>query len=421
MVAMLKPIVSAYRKLQAYRWVVNVLAILGAIKVLLDLYGRIGDAVTIANWSTTVPWSAYVAIALIALVVLANWEQFKRYYRSLTDDEPPLADELAKFLKEGQELFARATKQSEPFPTDDANDWAQRLSEFVGSRMGVARAALLTNFSGMTFYSDGSERSKLTNAIEGRLRRIGEFIEAQPQPSVSRQPVEAPIDTKSWRVVGITALVLVLVAAASYATYKMTSRPPQGDGGQQPLEVTGGENPKAEIDALKEQLKQVQGERDVAVVEKNAAFKERDDAKSSAHEREFKLLQAREAAEKSFAAKAQPLLERSALRSSRYAHVYNVNIQVLEELMAVPVRSQNDLDDWILRFEQTKLAIYCLSPLFGQDVNINESPPPNRELKQFRAFNPKHNELLNDIDFHLERLRKLLDLPCREDCRMERG
>jgi hypothetical protein len=415
MVAMLKSLAAFVKKVQAYRLVVNFFGVLGGIwtfvRFVLDNWGRAGDAVDVGGSVLLLPATVWIGLAIIAIVVLANWVQLREGYDRLFVDEASLADELGKFLEEGQALMARAQDHDQPLPTEEANDWGQRLEEFVRERMGVAKAAVLTNFSGMTFFSNGSDRANLRNGIDGRLRRIVQFIEAQPHSAARRKPEEGAVEVpgeanpQNWRLIaGLVTLFVVAIAAASYTTYKFTSAgtvdataKTPGIGGitldvtKPSLEVTQAE----EIKRLRKQLDEM--------------GKERDDAKSIMHEREFKLLQAREAAEKSFASKARALMERALIRSDKYLYVYTLNIEVLEELMAVTVQSDDDLADWLLRYEQTKLVVNHLSPMYGQDISINESPPPTRVLKQFRAFNAKHNETLNDIDYHVERLKKEIE------------
>lgn len=83
-------------------------------------------------------------------------------------------DQLAAFLVEAQQLRKRLNE--DPLPIQDHNEWVQRVSEYLSEHFGKAYEVRFGDFSGMTFYGDGSERSRLSRSIEGRSRRLHEFI-----------------------------------------------------------------------------------------------------------------------------------------------------------------------------------------------------------------------------------------------------
>lgn len=87
---------------------------------------------------------------------------------------PKLATELSAFITEGQQLRARLDEN--PLPIREHNEWVDRVGEFLKENVGVAYEVRLNDFSGMTFYGDGTERSNFSRSIEGRLRRLHEFI-----------------------------------------------------------------------------------------------------------------------------------------------------------------------------------------------------------------------------------------------------
>lgn len=107
------------------------------------------------------------AISAFAFVIT---EIIRRYAPSRGID----AEKLADFIQEGQNLRARLDQ--EPLPITEHNDWVERMVSYFKQHKGGAYEARLSDFSGMTFYGDGSERSRMSRSIEGRIRRLHEFI-----------------------------------------------------------------------------------------------------------------------------------------------------------------------------------------------------------------------------------------------------
>ncbi len=55
-------------------------------------------------------------------------------------------------------------------------DWVEKVNSYFQKHKGAGYEVRLNDFSGMTFFGDGSEKSKYANSIDGRLRRLHEFI-----------------------------------------------------------------------------------------------------------------------------------------------------------------------------------------------------------------------------------------------------
>lgn len=88
---------------------------------------------------------------------------------------PPVSEKnLSAFIVEGQELHARANEG--PLPVEDHNAWVTRMVTYFRNNEGRGYEACLSDFSGMTFYGDASDRSKYLKSIDGRLRRLHEFL-----------------------------------------------------------------------------------------------------------------------------------------------------------------------------------------------------------------------------------------------------
>ena len=94
-------------------------------------------------------------------------------------------DRSARFLKVREGLAAeveRATsllkRQSEsPLPIKEHNDWIAEVESWLQSNLDRSYVVRFSNFSGMTFYSDGSERATFRNSLDGRVHRLNEFIQ----------------------------------------------------------------------------------------------------------------------------------------------------------------------------------------------------------------------------------------------------
>lgn len=83
-------------------------------------------------------------------------------------------DQLAAFLVEAQQLRNRLNEV--PLPIGDHNTWVNRVSQYLKEHFGSAHEVRFSDFSGMTFYGDGSERSEMSKSLDGRSRRLHEFI-----------------------------------------------------------------------------------------------------------------------------------------------------------------------------------------------------------------------------------------------------
>jgi hypothetical protein len=113
-------------------------------------------------------WSG---LAAIAFAFLAIW--FHRQTDRPTVNAPHKA-QLAAFLTEAQTLRARLNEQ--PLPIADHNLWAQRVETYLRDKLGSDYAVRFGDFSGMVFYGDSSEKSRMSRSLEGRSRRLSEFL-----------------------------------------------------------------------------------------------------------------------------------------------------------------------------------------------------------------------------------------------------
>lgn len=83
-------------------------------------------------------------------------------------------EKLANFIKEAQSLGAQLNQT--PLPIADHNAWVERVEVWLRGHLGAAYVVLFSDFSGMAFYGDGSDKSQMSRSLEGRSRRLREFI-----------------------------------------------------------------------------------------------------------------------------------------------------------------------------------------------------------------------------------------------------
>lgn len=86
----------------------------------------------------------------------------------------PHRDQLATFLTEAQAL--RARKDEVPLPVKEHNQWVSKVETYLREHLGAAYSVRVGDFSGMTFYGSGSEKSTYEHSLDGRSRRLMEFI-----------------------------------------------------------------------------------------------------------------------------------------------------------------------------------------------------------------------------------------------------
>lgn len=113
--------------------------------------------------------SAFGAVATVLIAVSLHWLGDKdRRYRALRASLGDHLQNCSALLNENQ--------LGSP-PTEKANQWIAQVSDFIAKNMDQSYVARFHNFSGITFYSDGSERSNVRNALQGRAQRLQEFLQ----------------------------------------------------------------------------------------------------------------------------------------------------------------------------------------------------------------------------------------------------
>ncbi len=123
----------------------------------------------LSKGSSVGSWSSAVCAALFVALAVYLQRQSDPAVRNR-----PHRDQLASFLTEAQAL--RARKDEVPLPVEEHNQWVEKVETYLRRQLGTAYSVRFGNFSGMTFHGSGSEKSKYERSLDGRARRLMEFI-----------------------------------------------------------------------------------------------------------------------------------------------------------------------------------------------------------------------------------------------------
>lgn len=102
-------------------------------------------------------------------LVLVLTEAIRRYLPATTIR----MSEIDTFIQEGQNLRDRA--DSDPLPVAEQDEWIVRMNKYFEDCGAPKLRTRLNDFTGLTFYGDGSEVSQYLRSIDGRIRRLMEF------------------------------------------------------------------------------------------------------------------------------------------------------------------------------------------------------------------------------------------------------
>ena len=116
-------------------------------------------------------WTTVAGLGAIAFAVFAVYLHVRKEGSS---GKHRHGERLASFLMEAQHLRARLGEV--PLPNQDHNEWVDRVGEYLRQNIGKAYEVRFSDFSGMVFYGDGSEKFKMSRSLDGRSRRLNEFM-----------------------------------------------------------------------------------------------------------------------------------------------------------------------------------------------------------------------------------------------------
>jgi hypothetical protein len=83
---------------------------------------------------------------------------------------------LGEALASGGKLLGSEKEKTDDQYEQEANAWGKKAHALINTAYGDGEALLFLDSSGYTFYSDSSEKSKVRNWIDGRMRRITELL-----------------------------------------------------------------------------------------------------------------------------------------------------------------------------------------------------------------------------------------------------
>jgi hypothetical protein len=83
---------------------------------------------------------------------------------------------LGKALASGTDLLRSQKDKKDEQAEKDAEGWGQQTHDLIAAAYGEGEAALFLDSSGYVFYGDSSDKSKIRNWVDGRMRRISELL-----------------------------------------------------------------------------------------------------------------------------------------------------------------------------------------------------------------------------------------------------
>ena len=93
-----------------------------------------------------------------------------------------ICDVLASLIEGGQKLKGRLNET--PLPIQAHNEWVEYAKKYLRSNLGKGYEVRFGDFSGIVFYGNASERSMMERSIDGRLRRLHEFLAEVNPPAI---------------------------------------------------------------------------------------------------------------------------------------------------------------------------------------------------------------------------------------------
>lgn len=121
------------------------------------------------------PWVLGIATVLGGVAALLYFREKWRARSTRSEKgKEQIRDQLAAFLVQAQRFRKRLDEF--PLPIGEHNAWVDSVQEWLRDNLGKSYAVRFGDFSGITFYGSGSERSKMSRSIQGRSQRLDEFI-----------------------------------------------------------------------------------------------------------------------------------------------------------------------------------------------------------------------------------------------------
>lgn len=137
-----------------------------------------------AHWFTGGALAAFLALLTTTATLGFAW------YRAAITEQDSAASKVTSIVatervRQVKSLLGKAstatgpifqTEMSDPELTKAAEAWVNKTNKLIVAAYGDGEGALFMDNSGYVFYSDGSEKSKIRNWVDGRQRRLTELI-----------------------------------------------------------------------------------------------------------------------------------------------------------------------------------------------------------------------------------------------------
>jgi hypothetical protein len=138
-----------------------------------------GIAIAVVALVTSLPhwiW-AMVLMGAFFFAAYAAWRE--EYLKNSTrDKEADTRDQLGVFILEGQALLVRCSKENEPPPGEEVNEWAQQVETFLGQTLARSYIARFRNGAGLPMaanFINSIPHRNLWAAVRLRLARLEQF------------------------------------------------------------------------------------------------------------------------------------------------------------------------------------------------------------------------------------------------------
>jgi uncharacterized membrane protein YraQ (UPF0718 family) len=113
-------------------------------------------------------------ISGIAAVVLALLAAFLHRINDQSSRLLIHREKISSFIAEGHALAKKSNEKL--LPIKETNIWVSDVENYLRLKLDQSFVSRFNDFSGMVFYGDGSEKSNYKTAIDGRLRRLNQFL-----------------------------------------------------------------------------------------------------------------------------------------------------------------------------------------------------------------------------------------------------
>jgi hypothetical protein len=114
------------------------------------------------------------ALSTVAAIVLAGVAVYLHGLNDRSKRTREIREALGQYLKEAEKLTARANES--PLPIAEHNAWVSAVESYLAAHLDSSYSARFSNFHGMTLYASSNPNSGFKTSLDGRSRRLHEFL-----------------------------------------------------------------------------------------------------------------------------------------------------------------------------------------------------------------------------------------------------